>query len=77
MYDKGIVDTFRYKCPTNASGGKGIIRRHCIHWMHIYFSRHCDIMPTTRRLHLSDNFTRHEVYQEYKDDMLLQGVPYV
>ena len=26
---------------------------------------------------MSDNFTRHEVYQEYKDDMLLQDVPYV
>ena len=34
-------------------------------------------MPTTGRLHLSDNFTQHEVYQEYKDDMLLQDVPYL
>ena len=42
-----------------------------------YFSKQCDIMPTTRRLHLSDNFTHHEVYQAYKDDMLLDSVPYI
>ena len=34
---------------TNASGGKGIIGRHCINWMHVYFSKHCDIMPTIGR----------------------------
>ena len=55
---------------TNALRGRGIIGRHCKNWMHVYFCKHCDIMPTTRRLHLSDNFTQHEVYQEYKDDML-------
>ena len=33
-------------------------------------------MPTIGRLHLSDNFTPHKVYQPYKDDMLLEGVPY-
>ena len=35
------------------------------------------IMPTTGILHLSNNFTRHEVYQAYKDDMLLESVPYI
>ena len=34
-------------------------------------------MPTTQRLHLSDNFTRHEVYQVYKDDMLLDNVHFI
>ena len=61
----------------NSSGSKGLIGRHSINWMEIYFSKQCDIMPTTGRLHLSDNFTRREVYQEYKDDMLSQGVPYI
>ena len=45
--------------------------------MEIYFSKQCDVMPTTGRLHLSDNFTRREVYQAYKDDMLLECVPYI
>ena len=29
-------------------------------------------MHTAGLLYLSDNFTRHEVYQTHKDDMLLQ-----
>ena len=44
-----------------ASGCKGLVGRHAVRWMEIYFSKQCDIMPTTRRLHLSDNFTRCEV----------------
>ena len=62
----------------NSSGGKGLIGHHCINWMDsIYLSKQCDIMPTTGRLHFFNNFTSHEVYQEYKDDMLSQGVPYI
>ena len=34
-------------------------------------------MPTTGRLHLSDNFTHREVYQTYTNDMLLDSVPYI
>ena len=34
-------------------------------------------MPTTGKLHLSDNFTHREVYQAYKDDMLLDSIPYI
>ena len=60
-----------------ASRCKGLVGCHAVRWMEIYFSKQCDIMPTTRRLHLSDNFTRHEVYQVYKDDMLLESVPYI
>ena len=56
---------------------KGLIGRHVVRWMEIYFSKQCDVMPTTGRLHLSDNFTRREVYQAYKDDMLLECVPYI
>ena len=59
------------------AGSKGLIGSHAIRWMEIYFSKQCDVMPTIGRLHLFDNFTRHEVYQAYKDDMLLEIVPYV
>ena len=34
-------------------------------------------MPTTRRLHLFDNFTSREVYQAYKNEMLLDIVPFI
>ena len=56
---------------------KGLIGHHVITWMDKYFSKQCDIMPTTGRLHLSDNFTLREVYQSYKDAMLLDSVPYI
>ena len=45
--------------------------------MEVYFSKQYDVMPTTGILHFSDNFTRWEVYQSYKDDMSLEGVPYI
>ena len=60
-----------------ASVCKGLVGRHVVTWMEIYFSKQCDIMPTTGRLHLSDNFTRREGYQEYKDDILLECVHYI
>ena len=60
-----------------ASVCKGLVGRHVVTWIEIYFSKQCDIMPTTRRLHLTDNFRLHEVYQAYKDDMLLDSVHYI
>ena len=57
-----------------ASICNGLVGHHVVTWMERYFSKRCDIMPTTGRLHLSDNFTRGEVYQAYKDDMLLDIV---
>ena len=60
-----------------ASICKGLLGRHVVTWMERYFSKQCDIMPTTGRLHLSDNFTLHEVYQTYKDDMLLDNVHFI
>ena len=51
-------------------GCKGLIGRHVVRWMEIYFSTQCDIMPTTGRIHLSYNFSHRVVYQAYKDDML-------
>ena len=61
----------------NLAGSKGLIGSHAIKWMEIYFSKQCDVMLTTGRLHLFDNFSPHEVYQAYKDDMLSETVPYV
>ena len=54
----------------NTTGYKGLIGRHVIRWMEIYFPKQCDIMPTTGRLHLSDNITHDEVYQLYKDEIV-------
>ena len=60
-----------------ASICKGLLGRHTVTWMERYFSKQCDIMPTIGRLHLSDNFTCNEVYQAYKDDMLLDDVHFI
>ena len=56
---------------------KNASRCKAISWMEIYFSKQCDILPTTRRLHLFDNFTPCEVYQAHTDEMLLEGVAYI
>ena len=48
---------------------KGSKGRHAVSWMKHYFQLHCEVMPTTGRLHLSDNFTRKEIFQVYKSDM--------
>ena len=46
-------------------------------WVERYFSKQCDIMPTTGRNHISNNFTRREVFKAYKDDMLLDIVHFI
>ena len=56
---------------------KSLLGHHAVTWMERYLSKKCDIMPTTGRLHLSDNFTHCEVYQAYKDDMLLDNVHFI
>ena len=61
----------------NICGSKGLIGLHAMRWMEIYFSKQCDVIPTIGRLHLLDNFTHHEVYQAYKDEMLLENVHYI
>ena len=45
---------------------KGAIGRHAIGWMEIYFQFNCEVMPTTGRMHLSENYTRREVYDVYQ-----------
>ncbi|KAH7365155.1 hypothetical protein KP509_18G011500 [Ceratopteris richardii] len=65
-----ILDTFHV-------GTKGSVGRHAMNWMMNYFSLHCEVMPTTGRLHLSDNFTHREVFQIYREDMENRNEKYV
>ena len=46
------------------------VGRHAIGWMKIYFQLNCEVMPTTGRMHLSDNYTRREVYDVYRSEMV-------
>ena len=52
-------------CPSM----KGTTRRHAIGWMKNYFKLNCEVMPTTCRMHLSDNYTQREVYDSYRSNM--------
>ncbi len=61
-------DTFENNSVVEISG-KGLVGQHAIYWMQNYFRMHCEVMPTTGRLHLADNYTRDELYQIYKDEM--------
>ena len=56
---------------------KGASGRNAIGWMKNYFKLNCEVMPTTGRLHLSDNYTRREVYDAYKSVMLMSSDKYV
>ena len=44
-----------------------------IGWMKIYFQFNCEVMPTTGRMHLSDNYTRREVYDVYRSEMVVSS----
>ena len=66
----------------NIDGGdmpsmKGASGRNAIGWMKNYFKLNCEVMPTSGRLHLSDNYTRREVYDAYRSDMLKSIDKYV
>ena len=61
----------------NLPSMKGASGRNAITWMKTYFKFNCEIMPTTGRLHLSDNYTRREVYYSYRSDMSNCGEKYV
>ena len=45
--------------------------------MQNYFRLHCDVMPTTGRLHLPDKYTRDELYRIYREEMQCQGGRYI
>ena len=44
--------------------GKGLVGHHAVNWSKKYFSLHCEVMPTTGRLHLLDNYTRDELVSD-------------
>ena len=52
---------------------KGAIERHVIGWMKFYFQFNCEVMPTTGRMHLSDNYKRREVYDVYRSEMVVSS----
>ena len=56
---------------------KGALVRNTIGWMKKYFKINCEVMPTTGRLHLSDNYTRREVYDACRSDILTSSDKYV
>ena len=70
------------KCDLNSDSRaipsmKGALTRNAICWMKNYFKLNCEVMPTTSTLHLSDNYTRREVYDAYRSDMLTTSDKYV
>ena len=56
---------------------KGAIGRHAIGWMKIYFQFNCEVMPTTCRMHLSDNYTHREIYDFYRLEMVVSTNKFV
>ena len=56
---------------------KGALGRNAIGWMKSYFKLNYEVVATTGRLHLSDNYPRREVYDAYRLDMLLSTDKYV
>ena len=52
---------------------KGAIGRHVFGWIKIYFQFNCEIMPTACKMHLSDNYTRREVYDVYRSEMVVSS----
>ena len=63
--------------PVEELTTKGLVGQHAIKWLQNYFRLHCEVMPTTGRLHLSDNYTREELFQIYKDDLQSKGERFI
>ena len=57
--------------------GRGLVGQHAVNWLQNYFTLHCEVMPTTGRLHLSDNYTRDELFKMYRDEMESRSERYV
>ena len=66
-------------CETQVGelSGRGLVTQNAIIWMQNYFRFNCEVMPTTRRLHLLDNYTRNELFQIYNDDLICNGERYI
>ena len=39
-------------------------------WMENYFALNAEVLPTSGKMHLMDNYTRYEVFMLYKEGML-------
>ena len=66
-----------YETPAGEISGRGLVGQNAINWMQNYFRFHCEVMPTTGRLHLSDNYTRDELFQIYRDELQCKGERYI
>ena len=41
-----------------------------VSWMENYFALNAEVLPTSEKMHLMDNYTRYEVFTLYKEDIL-------
>ena len=63
--------------PFEELSGRGLVGQNATNWMRNYCRLHCEVMPTTGRLHLSDNYTCDELFQIYKEEMQCRGESYI
>ena len=49
--------------------GKGLMGQYTVNWMQNYFMLHYEVMPTIGQLHLSDNYTRDELFKMNRDEL--------
>ena len=68
-----LSSDWAWETPVGEVSGRGLVGQNAITWMQNYFRFHCEVMPTTGRLHLSDNYTRDELFQIYRDEMQSRG----
>jgi hypothetical protein len=57
--------------------GKGMVSNHAVNWMKTYFRKHYEVMPTSGKFHLPDNYICDELYIIYKQEMEAQKERYV
>ena len=63
--------------PSEEISERSLVGQNATNWMQNYFCLHCEVMPTTGRLHLSDNYTCDELFQIYKEEMQCRGESYI
>ena len=48
----------------------GPVGQMAVSWMENYFAMNAEVLPTSGKMHLMDNYTRYEVFTLYKEDIL-------
>ena len=48
----------------------GPVGQMAVSWMENYFAMNAEVLPTSGKMHLMDNYTRYEVFSLYKEDIL-------